>query len=229
MKSLSPKTKQYLLAVSMLGSTAASTWCMQTAGHTPVLQQNSVVVSEQEIAYMQELTNKINALFDDIVKLVLDFVDDNNQESYNIHIQKFANKIQELQNNILLSIDTQRPHTNGPLNNALTIARNIVQEMLNKITAVHNILVKHRAHKNAINLKSDLEPVIQQMTSQEMANDLDNKLVQLHKALLDAGHAATAHKINEVRLALKKAKASYDAQKVSPKMLAVLRNRLRRK
>jgi hypothetical protein len=226
------KKKSYIIVFSILGLTIivlpANAMVDSNASQHKIDAQKALS-SDDEIVYTEQLTDKINTLFDDVIKLIMDFVDDNNQEPYNIHIQKFANKIEELKKNILEPIDCKVSTAVRPFKDALLIARDIVQDMMNNVVTIHKVLVAHLPKKNAIDLKADLEPAIQYITSNKVIAQFDNKLMQLSNALARAGHFKTAKKIQDVRIVLKQAKASYDEQKVSPKMLAVLRNRLRRK
>ena len=220
--------KTVVLAAAHTGSAQVSV--IDPITRAPIGQETgSTTCTNSEIAFTHEITEKIKFLFDDAVQLLLNFVDDKNTESYGVHVDNFSAKIKELQENIINPIDRQLTSATGTFRIAREVARDLVQDMLANITKVHTVLIKHLPKKNAIDLKADLEPVITRITSTETFTNFNNKLVKLHTALINAGHIKTAEKIANVRTELKKAKAEYDTQKVSARMLGVLRRRLRRK
>lgn len=205
--------------------TLAPTACLLPSDNaTPVAIQN-------EEQFLQQLTDRIIALCQVAQDAFAKFTDSNNQEGYSLHVKRFESAISRFREEIIRPILDRLSTAQGESKQALVIAQEIVNDMINQLAIFHAALAKHINSTNAIALKNDLEPVIATITSQALYQKTLQKLTALEKSMNNLGHTIFAEKIKEMQSLVAKAYNNYHATKNQDKNKAfqLLMRRLKKK
>lgn len=225
MKRFNLKIRNMALIAILTGIPIATALNAAEMPSGPAIQQ----LSEEQC--LQHFTDRIMAISRTAESAFSAFTDKNNQEAYFVHVNRFANIIHIVENDIINPIDARLATATGTFKQALVISKDIVHDMLNHLRSFHTVLVKHLTLTNAINFKNDLEPVIATITSQATFQKASSKLNELESVLKSLSYTVFANKIAEVRAALTSAHQKYEANKDQDRKQAfvVLMQRLKKK